>query len=47
MFGGFKNNAYLCIVKLSYRGFEPHIVSQLNVLSYGNFNHHRFHWNVS
>jgi len=24
MFGGFKNNAYLCIVKLSYRGFEPY-----------------------
>lgn len=47
MFGGFKNNAYLCIVKLSYRGFEPHIVSQLNVLSYGIDYHYRFHWDVS
>lgn len=33
MFGGFKNNAYLCIVKLSYRGFEPHIVSQIKIRS--------------
>ena len=47
MFGGFKNNAYLCIVKLSYRGFEPHIVSQIKFSNYGIDYHYRFHWDVS